>query len=164
MALPSSGEISFENIAAHLRMPLPRNITCNFQNTQWRGLAQRPTPGSLIGIGNFHGKWAGTRMNCGTSGSLWGFNRGVFGTEEGGFHGQELSLLVADTGGSITVVTATPPNAGSSTRMRVTDDNMSVVADFLWMNHWDGARLINSRNGIGNIFPNGTIRWFSWPS
>lgn len=167
MALPSSGELGFDDIAAQLRYTQPYNYSCNFENPQWRGLAQRPTSQSLIGISNFYDKWAGTKVTCGIApdGTTTGYSRTNYGALEGDFAGQTVGVCVHSIPDNrFTLWCDNAPGDNTSQKFRVTDNNMAVIVNATFTTDWNGTVVLNQINTTTNWFPNGQIRWFTWPA
>jgi hypothetical protein len=166
MALPSSGELGFDDIANQLRYTQPYSfLNCNFNNTQWRGLAQRPDPDSLISIANFHGKWAGTKCQNWDQGSgSWGTHRNVAGYFEGDYNGVQIDQLryMPGVGGYINLYGSAP----ASKTLRITDNNMIeklYVTNLGWTA--SNPNTVAFFNMPTNVFGtvNGTFHWFTWP-
>ena len=167
MALPSSGTLGFDSIAAQLRYPQPYGINCNYGNPQWAGLAQRPV-GQLISIDNFYSKWAGSKMGVwDIGGGQWGVSVGNAGTLEGDYAGAEMQGVSWGGGFGDIILMLTQPNQSvpTSTTLRVTDDNFNLIASIA-LNAWtgDAAGYLSTSAVVANPFgtTNGAIRWFTW--
>lgn len=171
MALPSSGELGFDDIAAHLWYAQPYNYTCNFQNQEWRDLAERRTQSSLIGISNFHGKWAGTKTTTAAlSNGGWGYSDGstisnAAGSCQGDYAGNTISSVYWVTDGLYMFVKSKPTNF----TIQIKDASFNNVFGPItaqnnpWI-EWNTTTYSNfwpvNTNVMGGA---GTIRWLTWP-
>lgn len=165
MALPSSGEITFNQLNSQLRRPATQTI--GLRDAEVIALAGTGT--GTIAMSNLHGKWAGMKVTCvardasgndspttvayNANGNLLGQNGATVGYTKPGKYG-----------GGIYLQFSAAPAAGSGTFIRITDANF-VTLFTGYCAPWDGILTfnyyVNTTTGSDQCLNAGagTVRW-----
>lgn len=168
MALPSSGELSLDGIATHLRRASGSAFSLN--DAQARALAGKAA--GAIAVSDFYGKWAGEKMVCGTSGGYYGFSNSPTGSFAGAAFGSltnrniftKVPIEVSWYSGSLYFTLEPGEAAPSSTQLIIRDANFGAIATVaINAGNWlEFGGLINTATLASNPFPNGATRWITW--
>lgn len=178
MALPSSGEITLDNLNTHLKRASGTPISMN--DSQVRALAARTS--GAISMSDLHGKWAGSRITVGAGTSTmygtafygykaagWTVSGAQAGVCDGQFNGANLTGAAWIAGSNfISLVTAEGQAKPSSTTIKITDDSFNVIGTY-GLGAWEeinagGGQWYTQSAVIANPFTTtaGVKRWFTW--
>ena len=178
MALPSSGEITFNDLNKQLIRTETAGITLN--DSQVRGLAG--VASGAISMSNLHGKWAGSRVTVGanTSGhsgqpvygfkaANWTGNNVQMGSCEGTYATRAVETVCwgnVTAANQIFVMTIKGQAKPESNTIKITNDSFAVVGTYT-LGAWTdlgGGQWYASVGVASNPFTttSGTKRWFTW--
>lgn len=168
MALPDSGTITFDDVNSQLRQASGSSIDMN--DAQVRGLAGKPS--GAIAMSNLHGKWAGEKMVCGTSGGYYGFSNSATGSFSAAKYGTltnrnifgKVPVEVAWYSGSLYFKLEPGETAPAATQLVIRDVNFGAVATVaIDASNWaEFGGLLNTAPLASNPFPSGATRWITW--
>ena len=168
MALPSTGEISFNMLNLQLHRPEMQQISLH--DDQVRGLAGKTS--GAIGLDDLRGKYAGAKLTAGAiDGETYGFQVTPFPRGElvGIFGGVNMQRVVwtriSASSSSISLVTVAGANQPTATELLVRGPNFEPILQRP-ISSWSlssGAwtTLVFIPTNIPNPFPVGSTRWIS---